>query len=494
MYYRGKIYDNYQEYLEAIKEGSQIMPYSSSQNDTLISTPPTYTPPTYTQPTYTAPTYTQPTYTTSTSTETLTDTAIESERKKYYVRGLSGLKNQGNTCYMNSVLQCLSSIDIFRAYLIEGKYADRLYYNVLLKLGDEKRKKESIPDDVNVKIPRAQVDNKFQNTIVSRLAELLKIMWEQNVTVNPKSFKKVAGENCSLFSGYAQNDSQELLNLILDRIHEETKSDSIKIKHPSMSDGVKNYLQVKSQCVEKTNDEMGSPEEKQKYLKYLSEYTKTHITDSIISESYLYWKKFISSSHSVITNLFSGLYYSKITCSECKSITNSFEPFTMMSLETKENGETTLEESLKSFVNDELLTGDNQYFCCECQKKVDATKKMHIWAPPNVLVIQLKRFKNDKHIATKTSSKVVFPIENLDLKDYMSELFTVDKTKYDLVAISEHRGSCNCGHYVAYSRNSINNEWYEFNDDDIFRVPYDELAKEIITKNAYLLFYVRKLD
>jgi len=166
----------------------------------------------------------------------------------------------------------------------------------------------------------------------------------------------------------------------------------------------------------------------------------------------------------------------------------------MLSLPTKEDGETTLEESLNSFVKEELLTGDNKYSCSECKKKVDANKKMHIWSPPNILIVQLKRFKNDSWRTTKTSSKVVFPIKNMDIKNYLSDLHTVEKTTYDLVAISEHRGSCNSGHYVAYCKNDINDKWYEFNDDDIFHVPYDDLDKEIITKNAYILFYVRNIN
>lgn len=455
--YRGQTYNTYQEYLAAVREPTTTY---------------TYVPP----------------------VEEKVDESVDIERTKLYVRGLSGLKNQGNTCYMNSILQCLSAISLFRACLINDEhFTTKLYYNTLIRLGDEKRKKESIPDNVSVKVPKALLTESCNNTIVYRLAELFNVMWKQNATVTPKKFKKTVGDYCSIFSGYSQNDSQELLNLILDKIHEELKSE-VKVIFQNVPEGVNNYLQVKMQCSEKINDEGLSIEEKQKYLDYLHNYTSQHRNDAITSEAYLYWRNYIRKSHSVITDLFTGLFYSKITCSECNSVTGSFEPFTMLSLPTKEDGETTLEESLNSFVKEELLTGDNKYSCSECKKKVDATKKMHIWSPPNILIVQLKRFKNDSWRTTKTSSKVVFPIKGMDIKNYLSDLHAVEKTTYDLVAISEHRGSCNSGHYVAYCKNDINEKWYEFNDDDIFHVPYEELDKEIITKNAYILFYVRNIN
>lgn len=36
--------------------------------------------------------------------------------------GATGLKNLGNTCYMNSIIQCLLNIGGFCGYLIEGYY------------------------------------------------------------------------------------------------------------------------------------------------------------------------------------------------------------------------------------------------------------------------------------------------------------------------------------------------------------------------------------
>ena len=40
--------------------------------------------------------------------------------------GLIGLSNLGNTCYMNSALQCLSNLDIFKNYFLQMKYKNEI--------------------------------------------------------------------------------------------------------------------------------------------------------------------------------------------------------------------------------------------------------------------------------------------------------------------------------------------------------------------------------
>ncbi len=421
------------------------------------------------------------------------DNDIEVEQKKLYTRGLTGLENLGNTCYMNSILQCLFAIPVFNAYMIDNDSYQKLYSNMLENIGDAERIEKSIPNNISVKVPRKKLENACENTITYGLSELFTEMWKYHRTVTPASFKKIIGNYCKTFNGYSQNDSQELLNLILDKIHDEMKT-PVKVIFQNIPDGVNNYISVKKQCTEYINSNDIALEEKQKYSNYLHEYSKQHIDDKITSDAYIYWRSYIKKSHSIITDLFTGLFYSKIVCTECNCITGSFEPFNILTLSTKDNEETTLIESLDTFCKEELLTGDEKYFCPECKKKTDALKSMRIWSPPNILIIQLKRFKNDSYQTTKTSSKVMFPIKNMDINDYLSDLHPVDKTTYELVAISEHRGTCDTGHYVAYCKNAINNKWYEFNDEDIFHIPYEDLDKELITKNAYILFYIRNIN
>ena len=62
-----------------------------------------------------------------------------------------------------------------------------------------------------------------------------------------------------------------------------------------------------------------------------------------------------------------------------------------------------------------------------------------------------------------------------------------DKNIYDLFAISNHSGQMNGGHYWCYAKN-IDDNWYNFNDENVSRIQ----PSEIITPNAYCLFYKRK--
>ncbi len=53
-------------------------------------------------------------------------------------------------------------------------------------------------------------------------AGLLKEMWSGNYSVVvPSTFKKMIGDFAPQFSGYQQQDSQELMNFLLDGLHED---------------------------------------------------------------------------------------------------------------------------------------------------------------------------------------------------------------------------------------------------------------------------------
>jgi len=435
---------------------------------------------------------------TTTVTKSEDNEKKELERKKLYVRGLSGLKNMGNTCYMNSILQCISSLDLFREWLIKNSYSERLSMNVLLKLKNKIKKEKKLSDNDKIRITTEEILAGKQNTIVFRLTELLNRLWKENAEYSPKSFKEIVTKYAKEksdkveFEIHKQNDSNELLLLILDKIHEETKS-SVKVTFRNLPEGVEKYNDI---CIKKDllkNNNL-SLEELEEIHNEFCNYKNKHIVDVTKAEAYAAWKDYVKSAHSIITDLFTGLKYSTIVCGECNNISGKFEPFIMLSVPIPKDGETTIDNCINEFMKEETLTEDNKYNCEICKKKVNATKYTYIWEQPTILIVHLMRFINNGIRTIKLSSKVTFPINNLNINKHGSDINKVNDTVYDLCSISEHLGSdWVSGHYKAYCKNNINKEWYQFDDDDVYRIPNEELEKEMVTKNAYILFYVKQV-
>ena len=110
----------------------------------------------------------------------------ELDKMRYSVRGLAGIKNIGNTCYLNCVLQCLCSSALFCSWILKNDFQE--------------------------------------NTFVYNLKQIFEAVWRiNNCVIIPAKFKEKIEKHSDIFVGTNQNDCQELLSLILDVVHEETK-------------------------------------------------------------------------------------------------------------------------------------------------------------------------------------------------------------------------------------------------------------------------------
>lgn len=227
---------------------------------------------------------------------------------------------------------------------------------------------------------------------------------------------------------------------------------------------------------------------------------------------------------------FEGSYANELIGKTCPHRSEREESFKCIILSVKNS----IEESLQFLVNEEILDGDNAFYCDECQSKVSAIKRLSIKKPPKTLILVLKRFEYDygTEMKFKLNSYCKFGSE-LDLQPFLQENFSKmscsnlndeiknEKSMFDLKGIIMHAGTSENGHYYSLikqsdqkNENVQNNksnifDWLEFNDSIVKPFNFDKIEEtfggiEYITNkegnteeiqkstNAYVLFYERR--
>lgn len=181
-------------------------------------------------------------------------------------RGLAGLGNLGNTCFMNSSLQCLSHTPPLVSFFLANLYRD----------------------DINQDNPLGQ-----GGALAEAFGALLHLLWQGNTgSVSPRAFKYSLAQFAPQFSGYSQQDSQELLAFLLDGLHEDLN----RIKD-------KPYVEDK--------DSNGRPDEE------------------LAAEA---WHNYRLRNDSVVVDHFQGLFKSCLVCPGCGHSSVKFDPFMYLSL------------------------------------------------------------------------------------------------------------------------------------------------------------------
>ncbi|NWU85080.1 UBP36 hydrolase, partial [Onychorhynchus coronatus] len=186
----------------------------------------------------------------------------------------------------------------------------------------------------------------------------------------------------------------------------------------------------------------------------------------------------------LVHQIFGGYLRSRVKCLECKTVSDTYDPYLDVTLEVERAAN--IVRALELFVKPEQLGGDNAYRCSMCRKKVSASKRFTIHRASNVLTISLKRFGSCSSSGGRKITKDVGYPEFLDIRPYMSEP-KGDPVTYGLYAVLVHSGySCNAGHYFCYVKAS-NGQWYRMNDHEV----YPSNIKVVLNQQAYVLFYLR---
>ena len=160
--------------------------------------------------------------------------------------------------------------------------------------------------------------------------------------------------------------------------------------------------------------------------------------------------------------------------------------------DNSENKTPTLNDALIHFSLNEKLEKENDYFCPNCKRNVNAYHKSEIFYAPPYLIFSIKRFERKYLSKTKVqllkiNSELNYNIDFINLEKYITGPKDVHKI-YNLYAVNQHSGSNEGGHYNTACKNF--GKWYMFDDHAVF--PCDD--DMICVPEGYILFYRKKKD
>lgn len=252
--------------------------------------------------------------------------------QKYQNKGLSGLANLGNTCFINSCMQVLSHTYEFNYFLEQETYKNKF-------------KKSDI-----------------SSSLILEWDTLRKILWNENCVVSPGQFlrtiQKVAQlKGMGLFTGYSQNDLPEFLLFLFDCFHT-SLSREIKMTISGKPENDTDVVAIK--CFEMVKN------------MYSKEYSEI-------------WNLFYAIHVSEITSLETG-----------KQLSLTPESYFMIDLPIPPNNKSpSLIDCFNLYVEGEILEKENGWYNSETKERINIRKKIQFWSFPNILVIDFKRFNNN---------------------------------------------------------------------------------------------------
>ena len=300
---------------------------------------------------------------------------------------------------------------------------------------------------------KAKLKKAPESALLVEWDELRKMLWSDNCIISPgkfiKTIQKVAQiKGVDLFTGFSQNDLPEFLLFLIDCFH------------TSLSREIRMTIS-------------GTP---------------SNTTDNIAIQCFEMIKKMYSKEYSEIWNLFYAVHVSEISDLKTgESLKITPEPYFILDLPIPaKTNSTTLIDCFNLYVEGEILEGENGWINDATKERIDIRKKILFWSFPNILVIDLKRFNARFQ---KSQVLVTFPIDNLDLSEYVIG-YKRQSYKYELYGVCNHSGGVMGGHYTAYVKNA-NGKWYHFNDTSVSEVG---LPDSIVSPKAYVLFYRKKAN
>ena len=300
------------------------------------------------------------------------------------------------------------------------------------------------------------INHRINNCPISKaLTTVIQNLWNNNNTrYSPTEFKEIIGRYNSDFLNNEPNDSRELIQYLLETLHEELNIS--KGEYPYQEDD------------DDTN------------WKKKFEFEK----DSFSYEN-----------NSIISKLFYGIIGTETFCYKCKQKTYVFDHFSILSLPILEssikNKSININQMFEDYEKKIEMTGSNQNYCSKCRKYNNAYCQTFFYEMPQFLIIHPARKSkgirfNAEIILNENEFNDTFNDLNatLNVTQFISENMNENNVSYQLIGIIYHYGITGYGgHNIAFCKKG--NFWYECNDSKVEKMQNNHISG----KGIILLFY-----
>ena len=260
--------------------------------------------------------------------------------------------NTGNTCFINSVLQCLSSTRELHNYILQNEYLSEVNHST----------------------------STMRGALIKAFGALMCDLWkssdEECRALSTAVFKSQVEQYAPQFMGCKQQDAQEFLRYLMEGLHKDVN------RVTSRPDPIINDIDDSLSANQKSEES---------------------------------WERFLRLDNSKFVDLFVGQLKSTLRCTVCGYTSSSFDPFWDLSLSIPvKMDQVTLHACIERFTREEVLDGDEKPTCTKCQKHQKCTKSLSIQKFPPILVVHLKRFPPQGGVGDKMNTTVDIPITGLD--------------------------------------------------------------------------------